>query len=231
MLLLQDARQSRWLRFTRPDEIVQAYDLSEVVPALQRLEAATRRGQYAAGFLCYEAAPAFDPALVVRPPEDRRGLPLLWFGLYSSADPVALPDAAETGFMLGEWTPSVTRAEYDAAIAAVKAHIARGNTYQVNYTMRLRAPFSGDPWALFLQLERSQQARYAAYLDIGDYVLCSASPELFFTTESGRLACKPMKGTAAARIDPGRRPLPGRLAASLRKKPRRERHDRRHGAQ
>ena len=75
-------------------------------------------------------------------------------------------------------------------------HIADGRTYQINYTYRLRAPFSGDPWSFFVTLARKQPSGYSAYLDIGSHVICSASPELFFRLNGRTLLSKPMKGTA-----------------------------------
>ena len=73
---------------------------------------------------------------------------------------------------------------------------ADGRTYQVNYTYRLRAPFSGDPWSFFMTLARKQPIGYAAYLDIGSHLICSASPELFFRLNGHTVLSKPMKGTA-----------------------------------
>ena len=61
--------------------------------------------------------------------------------------------------------------------------------------MQMQAPFSGDPWSLFLDLTQAQQGAHMAYLDLGDHVICSASPELFFQQDGDRLLSKPMKGT------------------------------------
>jgi para-aminobenzoate synthetase/4-amino-4-deoxychorismate lyase len=94
------------------------------------------------------------------------------------------------------WTPNISRDAYNAAIAAVRDHIARGDTYQVNYTMRLRTPFHADAWQLFLQLLRAQPNSYAAFLDTGRFAVCSASPELYLKRESSQLTMRPMKGTA-----------------------------------
>lgn len=197
-LYLHDATNQRWLRFRTPHEIIRVQHIDGVLPALRRIEQRiTRDRLYAAGFISYEAAPAFDPAYQVHPLDE---FPLLWFGLYSSPRTVELPaPPAQPGYTLGggsQWSPSVGWEEYDRAITYIKDRIANGKTYQVNYTMRLRAPFVGQPWGLFLELARSQPA-YAAYIDTGRYVLCSASPELFFDWQDDRLACRPMKGTAA----------------------------------
>ena len=93
------------------------------------------------------------------------------------------------------WQPMQTRREYDRAIEAIRAHLAAGDTYQVNYTFRLRAPLGEDPLRLYAGLARAQQAPYAAYLDGGDHAILSASPELFFRLENGLLEARPMKGT------------------------------------
>lgn len=194
-VIIADEHSGRWLHFSRPAAVVQADQISNVLPALHEIEARCLSEKlFAAGYLSYEAAPALDPAFRVRPPGD---FPLLWFGLFEKAEPVDLPEETTTGFILGEWIPSIGRDRYDAAIANIKDQIENGYTYQVNYTLRLKSEFSGDPWTLFLQLARNQQASYAAYIDSGRFALCSASPELFFIAHNGIVRSKPMKGTAA----------------------------------
>ena len=87
-------------------------------------------------------------------------LPLLWFGLFREmiSEPVALAGPAG-GFTVGPWRPSIAESQYHAAIARIKDYIARGHTYQVNYTHRLRSEFAGDPWAFFQRLCDAQRPR------------------------------------------------------------------------
>jgi len=195
-VVLRRGEQLGWLRFRDPVEIVMADNLDSVLPQLRYVEqAVTQRGLHAAGFVSYEAAPAFDPALAVRAP---KSLPLMWFGLYDRVAPIDLPSPSEpSAYSLGEWTPSIDWIGYAQAIARIKQDIADGYTYQVNYTYRLRAQFRGDPWNLFLRLVGAQQASYSAFVDTGPHVICSVSPELFFRLEGRDLISKPMKGTAA----------------------------------
>jgi para-aminobenzoate synthetase/4-amino-4-deoxychorismate lyase len=120
---------------------------------------------------------------------------LLWFGLYAKPVETELPDPNYAAYTLADPEPCISRAEYDQAIGRVKRYIESGDTYQVNYTLRLHAAFHGDPWHLFLGMVRAQSPGYAAYVDTGRYAICSASPELFFRLESDFLTCKPMKGT------------------------------------
>jgi len=192
-VILHDARRSRWLRFADPIDIVIADTLNDVVPALRALEARVNEQRlHAAGFLSYDAAPAFDRALAAQP---GGALPLLWFGLYRAPEVIAPPAPIEPSAPLA-WAPTITRPEFDAAIARIKDHIADGDTYQVNYTFRLRATVDRSPWDLFRELVHAQPAAYSAFVDTGRHVICSVSPELFFDLDAGTLTGKPMKGTA-----------------------------------
>ncbi|HEX8337669.1 MAG TPA: aminodeoxychorismate synthase component I [Pyrinomonadaceae bacterium] len=178
--------------FTNPVEIISAHSIDEVRPALRRVERAAAEGFYAVGFVAYEAAPAFDRALAVkRPPAD---LPLLWFGVYERPSEVG---TATGEYRVSGWTPSVGRAEYERNVEAVREAIARGDTYQVNYTLRLRARFGGDDFAFYERLRAAQRTRFGAYINAGRFRVLSASPELFFRRTGGRVETRPMKGTAA----------------------------------
>jgi para-aminobenzoate synthetase / 4-amino-4-deoxychorismate lyase len=184
--------QNKWLYFSEPRKIVAATKLEVVRDALNEVERDVEKyGWHAAGFISYEAAPAFDPTLLTH---TGNGFPFLWFGLYPQPRSVSVPLPARPKTNLN-WQPSLDRASYDAAIDRIKEYIARGQTYQVNYTMRLQADFEASPWKYFLQLIQTQ-SRYAAYVDLGQYVICSASPELFFDLNGETITCRPMKGTA-----------------------------------
>jgi para-aminobenzoate synthetase/4-amino-4-deoxychorismate lyase len=175
--------------------VVAAHRLPDVMPALAAVaKAVEERGLWAAGFVSYEAAPAFDPALETHPPD---GFPLVWFLLGGEPRPLSHRVFEQAG-PLGElaWTPSVGEAEYRRSIAAIKDRIRAGDTYQVNYTYRLSAPLSAPAWPLFARLVRGSSASHAAFVDTGRWSVCSASPELFLARDGEELVSRPMKGTA-----------------------------------
>jgi para-aminobenzoate synthetase/4-amino-4-deoxychorismate lyase len=183
---------NEWLHFTNPHHIISAVRLPDVRGALQEIERLVNSNQWhAAGFVSYEAAPAFDDILRVKSADD---FPLLWFGLYPAPRSVKLPLPNKKMPALN-WQSGIERKSYNAAIEKIKEYIAQGKTYQVNYTMRLNSEFHGDEWDLFLNLAQTQN-KYAAYIDTGRYVICSASPELFFKLNGNRIYSNPMKGTA-----------------------------------
>lgn len=185
------ATQTVPLTFAKPYRTLLAHRIEDVRPILDAVSIATRNGDYAAGYVGYEAAPAFDAALKVRKPGT---LPLLWFGLYHAP---SLPITASLAtYQIGTWQPDTTRADYERAIVRIREAIRAGDIYQANYTMRLAAPFSGDALAWYEDLRRGAHGRFPAYLDIGTHQLLSMSPELFFKWDGSTLTTRPMKGTA-----------------------------------
>ncbi|WP_110927941.1 aminodeoxychorismate synthase component I [Bacillus massiliglaciei] len=177
--------------FTNPLKIIQAFEIKDVLPAFREVQEEINKGFYAAGFIAYEASPAFNSSLKVK--EGYTG-PLLWFAVFHSRS-ATICSAEDRPYRIGDWLPDTKANEYKQAFEMIKDEIKLGNTYQVNYTFRLRSEFSGDAFAFYKQLKRSQQAGYSAYLDIGKMKILSASPELFFRLKGDKLITKPMKGT------------------------------------
>ncbi len=171
-------------------DIVEATTLAAVKPALQRLERAVHAGAEAVGWIAYEAAPAFDPALQVRPPET--GLPLLWFGI--DGREVTLPKPKHHA-AFGPWKATVDAHTYGEIFTRIQAALAAGNTYQVNYTFGLEASFNGDPAWLYETLRQAQRAGYSAWFHYPERDIVSVSPELFFARRGRRILVRPMKGT------------------------------------
>ncbi|CAK0752377.1 para-aminobenzoate synthetase / 4-amino-4-deoxychorismate lyase [Gammaproteobacteria bacterium] len=120
-------------------------------------------------------------------------------GMNARAAPAILDEMVN---MPESWLPSVDRNAYGIAIDTIRRRIAAGDTYQVNYTWRLIKKFTADPKAWFKKMVSAQCSRHAAYLDIGQFVILSVSPELFFTLNGRRLITRPMKGTAARAPEP-----------------------------
>ncbi len=183
---------TRTLRFSNPVEIISTARMDEVMAALRRIEARVASGLHAAGFVAYEAAPAFDSALVTHEPG---ALPLLWFGLYKQAEIKGPERDDQAYYTIGGWEPSVTPGKYAAAIGKIRAWIAAGDTYQVNYTFPMHSQFQGDARAWFRQLCRAQRANHCAFLETEDFQILSISPELFFRLDGNHIEMRPMKGT------------------------------------
>ena len=179
------------------DREVVATGLDEVIPAIEEAAAAARAGAWCAGFVGYEAAPAFDAALHVLPPRPESP-PLAWFGVFADkceVEPFPPRGRHPAPYTVSGWLASVDAPVYNKAIDEIHALIEAGETYQVNYSLRLQAAFSGEPLEFYRDLVLSQRGAYGAYLEVENHAILSASPERFFAIEGNAITTRPMKGT------------------------------------
>jgi len=201
-----DLRAGRGLLFESPaGRPLIAANPQDVVPVLRAVEEAATAGLWAAGFVSYEAAAGLGAALPIHPGENRapwQELPLAWFGLFRAPQSTGALDAgagttADTDYSVAPWQPDWEPAGYRHKVDTVRSHIAAGETYQCNLTVRLHSRVEGDPQGLYRDLALAQRGEHNAYLDTGRFVVASASPELFFDWNHDRLTTRPMKGTLA----------------------------------
>ena len=98
--------------------------------------------------------------------------------------------------------PDIDEARFASDIARIRAYIAAGDTYQVNYTYRLHFDSFGGPLRLYRQLRARQPVPYGALIALPDgRAILSLSPELFVRCVDGVLTAQPMKGTAPAVVN------------------------------
>jgi para-aminobenzoate synthetase/4-amino-4-deoxychorismate lyase len=190
-----DRRRGQSYGFRGLQEVVVARQINEVIGAFEHVEAEVAAGHWAAGFVSYEAAPAFDDVLAVRANGGVPAVPLLWFALYDDRVDPGPVGAGE--YELTSWGGVEDRDRYGQSLARIQSYIASGDTYQVNYTYRQSAQFRGDPLGFYADLLTAQSTSYGAYLDTGPFQVLSASPELFFHQQGSHIVCRPMKGTSA----------------------------------
>ena len=184
-----------WLVLRSPVEKLIASRLDEVRPILDRIEEWTTLGHFAAGYVAYEAAPAFDVAFLVHDPATE---PLAVFHLYDTAPTFykELKLAKHSGETSPTWTADWDESTYHERFDHVKTLIGNGTSYQVNLTYRLSSESSEALPHLFARLVADDPPAYAS-LFLSDRInIASLSPELFFEQSNGWIKCKPMKGTA-----------------------------------
>ncbi len=92
--------------------------------------------------------------------------------------------------------PNTKKEEFVEALELVRSYIGAGDTYQVNYTMKLLFDFQGSAEQLYSVLRRNQSVAYGAYIRNGSERTLSFSPELFFRKQGMEITARPMKGTA-----------------------------------
>ena len=182
-----------WVRLGQPVEYRETKDLSEVRTVLAWAEAEAEKGSLAVGFVAYEAAPAFDSTLKVQADPQQ---PLIGFGLWAEAERIPFPGAEIEGWRLRFLAPGLDEASYRERIDSIHSAIARGETYQVNFTFPMKAQLEGSAWDFYRSLLARQPTSLGAYFSQEEYIYASVTPELFFERRGRVIRTKPMKGTA-----------------------------------
>lgn len=191
------------LVFTAPLDTIIAHNCAEVRPALEAIDRAVADGCWVAGHMAYEAGYCLEERF--SPPSPA---PLMWFGVYSEAvgfdhvtgrstRDIFAGDCPDEAYGIIKSAIELDEASYAGRIARIKAYIAAGDVYQVNFTTRYGFGFEGSPYALYTALKKKQSVPYAAFMRAGaDTTVLSLSPELFLRRDGATLTVKPMKGTA-----------------------------------
>jgi para-aminobenzoate synthetase/4-amino-4-deoxychorismate lyase len=207
--LLDDAGaagDARSRLYSRHAGLLRCVDAAGWPQLLHNMQEALARGLYAVPLLSYELG-AHLQGLPAHPVEG----PLAQVLLFEQCEHL---DAAQVEAWIATRapsnelagvagiTPNVDEAAFTAAIARIRDYIAAGDTYQVNYTYRLRFAAYGPLLALYARLRARQRVPYGALIALPDGgALLSFSPELFMRHEAGTLLARPMKGTAPASGD------------------------------
>jgi len=180
-------------------------DIGQWPQVLDQMRAALTRGEYAVTLCAYDLGVELLD-IGTAPPA---GAPLAQILLFKEC--ASLTNAEVGDWLAGRSFPidrpagianiraNIDRQAFDAALARIHDYIEAGDTYQVNYTYRLRFDAFGGIHALYARLRGRQPVPYGALVGLEDgSAILSLSPELFVRHEDGVLTARPMKGTAPA---------------------------------
>jgi para-aminobenzoate synthetase/4-amino-4-deoxychorismate lyase len=101
----------------------------------------------------------------------------------------------EAEFIIDNLRLNVERGKYLEAIQRIKSYIAAGDTYQVNYTLKLLFDFAGSLPEFYSSLRRNQSVSYSGIIKNSETTILTFSPELFFRKMGDVIDVRPMKGT------------------------------------
>lgn len=175
---------------------------------LRRLEAAARQGAPVAIAARYELGYVIEPRLRPLLPADAEPLISAWIFRHSqwlddvACDAWLAAHAEISAGGVGRLDALIQESDYLARVERVRAYIAAGDCYQVNFTFPLAGETFGDPASLYRALRKAQPVRYGAFVVHPDGAILSRSPELFVERRGLTLSSEPMKGTAPRSCPP-----------------------------
>lgn len=197
----------RSLLFLDPVKRIQFYEGDDESTFFESIAETQRNGLYIAGWISYEFGYLLESNLRkhLTRSEDKGAL-LADMGVFRKPYifdhrsgecnfPFDEEVLEERSWQIERLLLSQSREEYITAIDAILEYIRAGDTYQVNYTLKLLFDFLGSPEAFYRDLRRNQSVSYGAYIRWGDQRVLSFSPELFFRKKDNKIQVRPMKGT------------------------------------
>ncbi len=109
----------------------------------------------------------------------------------------AVPPPTGTGREVDEsdFVSSFGQAAYESAVEKIKEYIAAGDVMQVVLAQRMCLPFAGAPLNLYRALRLLNPSPYMVFMDMADFHIVSASPEILARVEDGRITVRPLAGT------------------------------------
>ena len=203
-----DTENTRSMLFLDPVHRLSFHQGEDVDGFLDKITVLQKDGLYLAGWLSYEFGCMFENSLrglLCRPGDE--GALLADLGAFrkryifdhrsgeSDFPQMHESCSAHSSYTVTRVTLSQNREEYLQAIGKILDYIGAGDTYQVNYTLKLLFDFSGSAEHLYRDLRRNQSVAYGAYIRRGEERILSFSPELFFRKRLDSVIVRPMKGT------------------------------------
>lgn len=148
--------------------------------------------------------PETGPARSRRASERQASIRALLVGECRSPSPPSRPSAHRTATTPAPLHPfaagirsTFTRSGYCDAVRRVIDYLFAGDIFQANLSHRLQGQLAEPPFDLYRRLRRHNPAPFAAYLDFGELVVASSSPERFLRVSPGTrvVEARPIKGT------------------------------------
>ena len=203
-----DQENTTSMLFLDPLQRIQYHQGDDIEGFFRKVKSLQSNGNFLAGWISYEFGYVMEGVLqdLLCRPGDKGGL-LADLGVFQRrytfdhrSGVTDFPElnenkASHSLSSITNVTLSQNREEYLRAIRAILDYISAGDTYQVNYTLKLLFQFSGSAEHLYRELRRNQSVSYGAYIRWGDERILSFSPELFFRKGHDSVVVRPMKGT------------------------------------
>lgn len=198
-------KNSKSFFFERPEKFITSRSQRSLLPAIERFDTLIQKNNLGYCLLNYEAGYCFEEKLEKILSENNEPL---FRGFIFSKNNVKEISSVKINFSncfnnykISNFRICTSRKTYIDNVKKIKKYIAEGDTYQVNYTVTGKFKFSGSLAEFFKSLIFNQSAKYSAFINLGNSVVISASPELFFQQTGLTISVRPMKGTISRDIN------------------------------
>ena len=190
------AQDKDWCLYQNPKQIVEVFNSNDLSSALDAIEAQAAAGFTCLGFARYGNASSQQ----ANPMPFNQITPKVSFGVFTGGTQYTGHPSATEGFL--SESRHIDFRDYADQFLKVKSALAEGDVYQINLTHELTGEYWGDPLSIFFKLYEAQPTRHAIYIEYGELIVMSMTPETFLTRQGTTVQMIPMKGTRARGATP-----------------------------
>ena len=94
-----------------------------------------------------------------------------------------------------EFESNFSKEEYLQAVKKVKHYIEEGDVMQVVLAQDFSANFDKDPFELYKAIRKLNPSPYMYFLNLGEFQIVGASPEILVRLENEEVTLRPIAGT------------------------------------
>jgi para-aminobenzoate synthetase/4-amino-4-deoxychorismate lyase len=189
-----------------PAEIINVYNQNDLKKALKLSDKLISKNMFGYCMINYEAGYLFEKKLAkLFKPSDEKVIQFVFFkkknvNVINSTD-IKFDEEGIDRFSIDKFRYNTRENQFRKNISKIKKYIKSGDTYQVNYTMKGKFSFSGSMAGFYSSLLFNQSAKYSAFINNGEKIIISLSPELFFRIKKNKIISQLMKGTIKRGFD------------------------------
>jgi anthranilate synthase component I len=109
--------------------------------------------------------------------------------------PLYIDDPPENPGVHAEILSNLSKEDFQASVSKAKEYIYAGDVIQVVLSQRLAQTTTASPFSIYRSLRCVNPSPYMYYLQLGDFHIIGASPELLVRVEDGVVSTHPIAGT------------------------------------
>ncbi len=94
-----------------------------------------------------------------------------------------------------DFVSSFGQAAFEKAVEKIKDYIVAGDVMQVVLAQRMNLPYTGEAINVYRALRQLNPSPYMVFMDLDDFHIVSASPEILARVEDGKVTVRPLAGT------------------------------------
>lgn len=126
-----------------------------------------------------------------------------WFKQVSQVEAsIKYSTNSDSNYQVDRFSADQSFEQYSSSFNMIKAYIASGDCYQINYSQRFQAAYQGNIYSIYKSLALANNSPFSSFMRFAEFQILSLSPERFISVDGDKVITQPIKGTLPRKQDP-----------------------------